>query len=276
VILSLLFLLLAPLRAAPVERIPDLPWSTGHVIAISEMRADPSTLLFEAATASRYGHMGVVADTAEGLMVYHSMPPGVQKTPLADFLDRSLVNGNPDPQFTLLKHQNPLTASEQTGLIEVLEDMIARKVPFNYTMVMNAKSVNCSEFVRRAFEAIGRSGLGDAGPIGRSNFNAFDGALIKLFGIRLPPLDSMGVSPVSIVSSPQLEVVHAGLPEGRLLSDAEIFEAWKNGGGLDQLSRYTRIPREKLEALGKNASKKPYRDYPSGWRPPAVPAPRHF
>lgn len=265
-IAALLLLLLAPVRAASIERVPNLSFQTGHVIAISEMRADPSTLLFEAATASRYGHMGIVAETPEGLMVYHSMPPGVQKTPLGDFLARSTTQDQAKPQFTLLKHQDPLSTDEQRGLVEVMQDMVDRKVPFNYTMVMNSKSVNCSEFVRRAFEAIGRSGLGDAGPIGRSNFNAFDGALVKLFGIKLPPMDSPGVSPVSIVESPQLEVVHAGLPEGRLLSDAEIFEAWKNGGGLEALSRATRIPKEKLEALGKNAATKPYRAYPPAWR----------
>src|SRR5271170_7740521 len=97
-IAALLLFLLAPLRAAPVERVPDLPFQTGHVIAISEMNADPSTLLFEAATASRYGHMGIVAETPNGLMVYHSMPPGVQMTPLADFIGRSVVQDQSDPQ----------------------------------------------------------------------------------------------------------------------------------------------------------------------------------
>src|SRR5437868_2636125 len=99
--LAIIFLLSRLAAAAPVTKIPELPWATGHVVAISEMRADPSTLLFEAATASRYGHMGVVADTPEGLMVYHSMPPGVQKTPLADFLGRARTDEGPEPGFTL-------------------------------------------------------------------------------------------------------------------------------------------------------------------------------
>ncbi|MBI3554233.1 MAG: hypothetical protein HY077_17180 [Elusimicrobia bacterium] len=269
----LLLLAAGPARAVSIERLPNLEFKTGHLIAISEMRADPSTIIFEAATASRYGHMGVVAETPEDLMVYHSMPPGVQKSPLADFLGKSLVADKPDPQFTLLRHAEPLSTGEQSGLIEVMEDMLARKVPFNYTVTMNPKSVNCSEFVRRAFDAIGRTGLGDLGPIGRSNFGAFDGALMRLFRIRLPPPESPGVSPASIVNSPQLEAVHAGLPVERFLSDAEIFKAWKDGGGLDKLSEMTRIPREKLEELGKNASTKPYRAYPPGWRRPKTFAP---
>ncbi|OGR46552.1 MAG: hypothetical protein A2X40_01300 [Elusimicrobia bacterium GWC2_65_9] len=264
----LLLLALAPVRAAGVARIPRLAFATGQVIAISEMKADPSTLLFEAATSSRYGHLGVVADTAEGLMVYHSVPRHVQKTPLADFLARARVNGRLDPPFTLLRHAEPLTHAERSDLVKVMDDMVARKVPFNYSMAMNPSSVNCSELVRRVFEAIGRSGLGEVGPIGR-HYGAFDGALLPIFKISRPPEGSLGVSPASIVHSPQLEVVYAKLPVDRMVSDAEIFNAWKDGGGLDQLARVTRIPRGKLiEDLGKAASDRPARDYPSTWRPP--------
>jgi hypothetical protein len=263
-----LLLALAPVRAAEIAVVPELPWATGHIIAISEMRVDPSTLLFEAATASRYGHMGVVVAAPQGLMVYHSTPPGVQKTPLAEFLARARVDDKFEPQFTVLRHADPLTADEQARLSAAMEDMAERRVPFNYTMAMNPGSVNCSEFVRRAFEAIGRAGLGDVGPLGRSDFNAFDGAFTRLFHLHPPPPDAMGVSPVSIVNSPQLEVVHAGLPVGRLVSEAEIFKAWRDGGGLDALSRATRVPRERLEALGRSAKTRPCRDYPESWRPP--------
>jgi protein-L-isoaspartate(D-aspartate) O-methyltransferase len=263
-----LWLSLAPARAAEIAPIPDLPWATGQILAISEMRVDPSTLLFEAATASRFGHMGIVAATPQGLMVYHSTPPGVQKTPLPEFLARARVDDKPDPQFVLLRHAEPLSANEQAALVAAMEDMTARRVPFNYTMVMNPETVNCSEFVRRAFEAVGRSGLGDAGPLGRSDFNAFDGALARLFRLRPPPPDATGVSPVSIVHSPQLTVVHAGLPVGRLLSEAEILAAWRSGGGLDALARATRVPRAELENLGRRAKRLPCRDYPAAWRPP--------
>jgi hypothetical protein len=273
-ILFTLLLALGPARAAVVPSIPALPWATGQVIAISEMRADPSTLIFEAATASRYGHMGVVAALPTGLFVYHSTPPGVQKTPLAEFLSRAMVDDKPAPQFTLLRPAAPLASSERAGLLAAMEDMAERRVPFNYTMAMNASSVNCSEFVRRAYEVIGRSGLGDAGPLGRSDFNAFDGALARLFRLSPPPSDAVGVSPVSIVNSPQLEVVHAGLPVGRLVSEAEIFEAWSRGGGLDVLSRVTGVPRERLEAMGRAAKGRPCRDYPPSWRPAYCPAPQ--
>jgi hypothetical protein len=264
----LLLRLLAPVFAAQVERVPVLNWSTGHIVAISEMRMDPSTLLFEAATASRYGHMGVVAQTPEGPMVYHSMPPGVQKTPLSAFLEKARVEGSDVPQFTVVRHVDPLTHVEKDGLVAVMEDMIARKVPFNYTMAMNDRSVNCSEFVHKAFAAIGRTGLGDVGPISRSNFNAFDGELKRLFRLPPVPADAIGVSPASIVNSPQVEPVFAGLPVERLLSDAEIIRAWESGGGLDKLSQMTRIPREKLEEMARRASHTPYRAYPPTWRPP--------
>ncbi len=266
-----LLLALGPARAAEIVPLPALPWATGQVIAITEMRVDPSTLLFEAATASRYGHMGIVAASPSGLVVYHSTPPGVQKTPLPAFLARAMVDDEPGPQFTLLKPAVPLAAGEEAGLVAAMEDMARRRVPFNYTMAMNPASVNCSEFARRAFEAIGRSGLGDAGPLGRSDFDAFDGALARLFRLSPPPPDAVGVSPASIVHSPSLEVVHAGLPVGRLVSEAEIFEAWRRGGGLEALSRATRVPRDQLEAMGRAAKERPCRDYPPGWRPPSCP-----
>lgn len=249
-----------------IVRIPALSFATGDVIAISEMRHDPTTLLFEAATASRYGHVGIVTNTEEGLEVYHSMPPYAQKTPLAYFLNRAQVDGLPYPQFTLLRHAEPLTRGEREGLVDAMKDMVARRVPFNYSWAMNPNSVNCSQFVRRAFEAIGRSGLGELSPISLSNFNAFDGALIKLFKISLPPGDTLNVSPTKIVHSPQLKVVHAQLPVGRMLSDAEIFKAWKTGGGLAHLAQTMRIPIENLEAWGKGASDRPFSDYPSSWR----------
>jgi hypothetical protein len=259
-------------RAAVVDALPrdaagqPLSFKTGQVIAISEMLADPSTLFFEAATGSRYGHIGMIAQTPAGPVVYHASPPAVQVTPLADFLRRARVNDSERPQFTLLEPVQPLTEQESRDLAAVMADMAARKVPFNYSMAMNRDSVNCSEFSRRVYEAIGRSGLGEINKIEPGNFEAFNGMLARLWRVSRPPVGSSGVSPFSVVSSPLLKVVHAELPVGRILSDAEIFQAWKSGGGLEKVSRATRIPMSALEAMGAQASAVPHREYPPKWR----------
>jgi hypothetical protein len=155
-----------------------------------------------------------------------------------------------------------------------MEDMAARRVPYNYTMSMKPDRVNCSEFCRKVYDAIGRSGLGDIESLDQGNFEAFNGFLARLWRVDPRSADSPGVSPFDVVSSPQLKVVHAGLPVGRILSDAEIFRAWKSGGGLKSLSQATRIPMNRLEALGAQASAEPYRDYPPHWRQPEAQSPQ--
>lgn len=256
-LLATLFLLVPPAPAAVVARVPPLPWATGQVIALSTMRTDPSTLLFETATESRYGHVGILALTPGIPVVYHAYPPVVQKTPLDRFLALAEVSGRPDPPFTLLRPAVALSAPEQEALVAAMEDMVARRVPFNYSMKLNEASVNCSEFVRRAYEAIGRSDLGEPGPLMRGGFDGLDASLRKLFRLREPAPDAVGVSPASIVRSESLRVVHADLPVRRPVSEAEIFQAWRDGGGLDALALRTGVPRERLERLGLTARRKP-------------------
>jgi hypothetical protein len=269
---AVLFLRPLALRAesvsAPAQALaPAHSYQTGQIIAISEMRIDPSTLIFEALTGSRYGHVGVVAQTPEGPMVYHANPPMVQKTPLADFINRARVDNQDRPQLTILETIKPLSDQESRDLTAHMEDMVVQKVPYNYSMILNDKSVNCSEFVHKVFAAISRAGIGDIETLGNANFGAFDGAIAKLHS-KWPPLDSPAISPLSVVSSPALQVVHAELPVDKIISDAEIFKAWQAGGGLEGFSNFTGISMQKLEALGQAASKIPYRLYPSHWRQP--------
>lgn len=56
------------------------------------MKSDPSTFIFEAGTASRYGHVGVIAVIDSEVYVYEATPPIAQKTKLSYFL--GLTNKN--------------------------------------------------------------------------------------------------------------------------------------------------------------------------------------
>lgn len=273
-LLAVAALLPGPARAQAVARAPSgAPYATGQLIAVSEMRRDPSTLLFEGFTASRYGHIGVVACEPTGVFVYHAAPPAVQKVPLADFLLRARTEVPGPPAFTVVEPVKPLTPAERDALVETMGKMVG-KVPYNYSMVMNDCSVNCSEFAHKAFRAVGRDEVGRPEPLSGMNEGSFAGLLAQAWrratGKDLPPGDSLGVSPAAIVNSPGLRVVYAGLPVERLLSDLDIYEAWRLGGGLERFAQIFRVPAVQLaEAAHRPEGRVPYRPYPKSWRPPS-------
>lgn len=246
-----------------------MAWKTGQVLATSEMSFDPSTFFFETGTGSRYGHIGVIVApetgaTLENTFVYESTPPFAKKTPLLEYLERAAKTEAGAIEATLLEPIRALTAKESKTLVKAMNDVVKKGTPYNFSVVMSDGSLNCSEFVRKAFTAIGR----EAGVIEKfsdMNLRAFDGKLLPLFGKNAAP-DAHVVTPVAIVQSPELRVVKANLPVGSLMSEAEIYAIWKKRGGLRALSDLMGIPMSTLAEIEPLASNKPYRTFPAGWR----------
>ncbi len=270
------------LRAGPVESIPqDLPLKTGQIIGISEMIKDPSTFFFESFTGSRYGHIGVIGDKENGRwQVYHSNPPAVQKSDISDFLERSR-DASGKFNYTIVEPASPLSNGEEKVLIDQMRRMLG--TPYNYEQYLNSHSVNCSEFVYKAFQNIGREKIGEIEKIiDDTNFKSFDGALYGLYAnpaVTLPK-DAYGITPVSIINSPKVRVVRARLPVERLLSDREIYESWEKGGGLKAFERalgpIAALHKINIDDFMKKLDTashrpralQPFRPYPLSWRQP--------
>lgn len=245
-----------------------IEFRTGQVIAISEMNADPTTLFFEAGTGSRFGHVGIVVVEDGKPYIYESNPPAVQRTGLAKFLKRSLVGQL--HMSTLLEPVVPLTAAEQTALIKTVRASVAAGTPYNFSMVLNDGSVNCSEFVYKTFLAIGRKGFGEVETMAEMNLNSMSGFLMQLWlrtGDAPRPQDKV-LTPVSIVNSKNLSVIASNLPVNQFISDQEILKAWLAGGGIKTLGAL--LDNDEFEttceALLGTVATKPYRAYPAGWR----------
>jgi hypothetical protein len=209
--------------------------------------------------------VGVVSVEEGGVFVYHAAPPAVQKARLDDFLLRGR-DARGEAPYTLVEPARPLSPRERAALVESMEAMRG-KVPYNRSMVANDCSVNCSEFARKAFQSIGREDVGVPEPLSGMNAESFSGLLAEAWrratGTDLPPGDSLGVSPASVVNSPGMRVVRAGLPVERLLDDRELYEAWRLAGALEAFSKIFHIPARRLRRA---ARKGPYREYPSNWR----------
>ncbi len=270
------------LRAGPVESVPqDLPLKTGQIIRISEMIKDPSTFFFEAFTGSRYGHIGVIGEKENGRwQVYHSNPPAVQKSDISDFLARSR-DASGKLNFTLVEPASPLSNEKQKALLEQMRRMLG--TPYNYAQHLNNHSVNCSEFVYKAFQNAGLERIGQIEKIiNDTNFKSFDGELYGLYANPAVPLpkSAYGITPVSIINSPNVRVVRARLPVERLLSDREIYESWEKGGGLKAFERalgpiaalhkinIDDFMKKLAEASHKPEALQPFRAYPLTWRQP--------
>lgn len=264
-LLALFLLCARPLSAAKAPA--EINFKTGQVIGISTLREDGSSLLYEGLTGSRYSHSGVISVEDGEPVVYNAYPPAARVTPLPEFLDMASLDASGNPEFTLVEPSDPLSEDEERALVAKMREMVDEKAPFNRTMRLNGQSMNCAEFVHRVFHHIGREKVGEVGALARMNLEAFDGLLASKLG-KLPSLLEFGVSPTSVIHSPDMKVVHAGLPVDRILSDAELYKQWNAGGGLEPFSKRYGVPLAELHRLGKRANRRPYRRYPTQWRRP--------
>ena len=211
----------------------DHQWKTGQVVAISELIHDSSTFFFEAATGSRFGHIGVIVVNDGKASIYHSDPllKGAGVDAIENFIARSEdLSGKFN--YTILEAQLDEAAAKQIAKRAAL--IVKKKVPYNFDQVYldDGSKLNCSEFVYRVLD--GR--VGEIQTVGEAiNVGALNGGLVKLGemtgGGPTPKPSDRIVTPLSIVKSPALKVIKSTLPFAKPLSDSEIFAAWDEAGG---------------------------------------------
>lgn len=267
-LIAFIFTLLIGLTASPSNlpaELKDFSWQTGDVIAVSELFYDWSTFFFEAATGSRFGHVGIVSVENNRVYVFEENDPQAQKTDIGVFLGRA----GKDPVsnkalVAILRPKQSLSEEESKRLTTAGEQLVLRQIPYNQTQMMNSESLNCSEFVRVVYAYAGRE-VGKIEEIGTLNLKAFNGWLLSAWqwGAGKVNPKSLVVSPMSVVLSPSLYVVYSTVPTRTYLSDREIYNQWKAEGFIKELSRQTYVPEFILNTLGSRSLTEPWRPNPA-------------
>jgi len=244
----------------------DVTWETGQVIGISEMKSDPSTFIFEAGTGSRYGHVGIIAIEDTKVFVYESTPPVAQRTLLSTFLSKTNKNSDGILEATIIAPIVPLRSQESLKLIRAMKKAVKKEVPYNFSVIINDESMNCSEFVYKMFQNI-KITIGEIETFSQMNINGFQGQLINFFGANnnISPQSKI-ITPVSVINSPTFKVVKANLPVNKLISEFEIFNSWKNQNGFDELAQMMGLPVDEILLMEEIAMQESYRTYPQNWR----------
>ncbi len=261
-IIVLIFVFLVPKIYAEIPKeLKNFPWKTGDIIGGSELFYDWTTFFFEAATGSRYGHVGIVSVEANSIFVYEENDPHAQKTRLEVFLGRFGKDAKTNKALvTVVRPRKALNDAEIAKLLATARWAVDKKIPYNYSQMMNDKSLNCSEFVSAVYKSIGRQ-VGLIEKVGSLNINAFAGIILKAWEYDNEvdvDLNNPALSPMSVMRSPQLYPVYANLPL-TYLSDFQIYSMWKAEGFIEELSNQTGVPEFLLNFVGTRSSQVPWR-----------------
>ena len=239
---GVLYVLAVAVFAVPAFDPYDFEYRTGQVLITSETEYDASTLFFELATGSRFGHVGVVVIRPDGeLRVYESNPgieeDGAQYTTVQEFVERSNYKGN---YQAIVMAPKQLSKQQQQQLSRELDKMVAEKIPYNYNQVYveSQQARNCSEFVYSAYKRIGVEGIGYKMKLTDLHKESLSGQLIDFWGDELKDHYEF-IPPLSIVASSKVKVLASNIPHDRILSDHEILSAWDETSGLTDFVRYT-------------------------------------
>ncbi len=245
------------------KEIKKLNLQTGDIIGISETLADPSTIFFESGTGSRYGHVGIIvkeklkeSDHEESLLVYHANVPIVQKTSLKSFIGRS-AKSNPKGLFTIVRLKVPLSDDEKIKLVSEMTVSMFKPTLYNSSQVLNDETVNCSEFVYKSFQKIGRN-VGSIQKMKDLNLAAFNLKLINAYSYGEPTdCEAEVVTPLSVIRSETTELVYSSTPNENIknYSDFELLSIWTKEGSLDLLKQLTELPVEELGIPSESISK---------------------
>ncbi len=268
------FALSASAADVPTGSLKDFKWKTGQIISGSQ----PDTFLFEAITASRHGHIGVVAVENGKTYVYESTRPieggknGVQKTEIATFLARMNQNLDGNPLVAVVSPKRGFSAKEEQTLLDVLRESDKQGIRYD-DMHDGTKTyredkpreLDCSSYVQHVFHKL--TARTDKNPqwfpavatqIKTLNHDAF-GNKLQAFSILKPTkerLEMSTITPSSITESSEMNVHFSNIPLGYKLSDQEILEAWKDGLPLYQQSFYSRFLTDKAPIAYKDGLKK--------------------
>ncbi len=219
-------------------------YQDGDVIGESEITTDASTSFFEAATGTRYGHVGVIFKEKQGWMVYEEFPPQAQIVTVQEFLSRS--HGT----YTVIRKSEALTA-EQLKLVKSLaQDIVKRKVPYNYSQTSNSESMNCSEFVKAVF-ANAKLNVGKIETVGNLNLKTFHGYLWKIWKQASPETQTTDpvVTPASVMRTANWIMVDGTVDPHVTLTDAQLTAQWKKESALNGVAAEWGITPQQIEKL---------------------------
>jgi hypothetical protein len=255
--MALVTLLLMILSTLAQDIPAEIVWKTGQVLAVSQREAEPSTVIFEFVTGSRYGHVGLVIIEDGKPVVYEATHPNVKKTSLDDFFSRVSVNSSNQREFTLLEPAMDLDPLEEANLKKFVHKHVSDKTPYNYNGVRTTGRLNCSEFVHDSFKAAGLPQLGHPQEARELNFGALGGRLKKLMGKKTIAQDALIISPFSVVNSPWMNRTYSTLPYQRVLSDKELYEEWKSSPSYKNFLDRFSITEDFFQDIEKDLSKTP-------------------
>ncbi len=210
------------------SQVPDFPWSTGQILAVSQREAEPATMIFEFITGSRYGHVGLIIVEDNKPWVYEATHPHVKKTSLEDFFKTVSKNNFGSYEYTLLESSKNLTNIEKNKLQDFAQNQLNLKTKYNYSGVTTPGKLNCSEFVHQAFESAGITNVGSYQPMKDLNLDSLSGLIKKIWGNKILNPNSLILSPFSIVTNPNLSIKFSTLPARQILSDKALYEGWIN------------------------------------------------
>jgi hypothetical protein len=217
-----IFLILTLVLISTVGLSREIDIRPGDIIGMSEIINDPSTAYIEAATQSRYGHVGVALEKNNQLWIYEEYPPFAQIVSIDEFLKRA------PGHFTIIRRENTFTKIELDQLQLAANDVVESKYPYNYSQVKNAQSMNCSEFVNFVFAKAGVS-VGKFETLKEMSLNSFHGHPWRLWklGARNLKKSAQVLTPKSIMRTAGWSVVAGNLNPFRDYSDHDLYIDWK-------------------------------------------------
>ncbi len=206
----------------------EISLQEGDIIGESEIIEDSSTAYIEAATKSRFGHVGVVLAVGDELKIYEEYPPEAQVVSLKEFLGRA------PGLFSVIRRNSPLSPAELQMIQAAGDDLIAKKYPYNYTQTRNDSSMNCSEFLNFIFGKA-HINVGKIQTIGEMNLKTFGGIPWRLWKLSAPKLSKSDevITPKSVMQTPNWAPVAGTLNPRDDLSDRDLYLQWKNDKALD-------------------------------------------
>lgn len=187
----ILGLLLSPLASAYEPQAGDIVFHTS---------TSSQSLAVQAATRSRYSHMGIVLFRNGSPYVLEAVQP-VQYTPLQAWLDRG-KHGH----YVVKRLRSPLSTQASAAL----QAEAARHVgkPYDLTFEWSDERIYCSELVWKLYKSAAGIELAPLARLGSFDLNAAPvrAKLRERYGQRVP-LDEPVVSPAAIFESPLLVTV---------------------------------------------------------------------
>lgn len=228
-------------------RAQNLSLKEGDIIGQSEIIEDSSTSFIEAATRSRFGHIGLVLKYENELAIYEEYPPGAQIVSLNEFFNR------PPGLFSVIRKDVPLTQEELTIIHNASDELVKINYPYNYSQTFNNESMNCSEFINFVFKKANVS-VGKIETINDMNLKAFKGVPWRLWRLSDPHISKkdLVITPKSIMQTKGWTPIYGTLNPKDNLSDRDLYLQWKNENALSEVAHQWYLFKWELNILSRS------------------------